>query len=112
MQQLKSPNELIAHVYSHLYKLPSTGLRLFTVYGPWGRPDMAPMIFTDAIINKKKIDVYNFGNMSRDFTYIDDVIEMLACLIEKPAQPDNFFDKNSPRLASSWCPFKVLNIRK
>ena len=77
----KKSNEILAHSYSHLYELPSTGLRFFTVYGPWGRPDMAPMIFTESIFNKKSIKVFNNGEMARDFTYIDDVVEILERLI-------------------------------
>ena len=81
----KRSNELMAHSYSHLYSIPSTGLRFFTVYGPWGRPDMAPMIFADAIINEKPIKVFNNGNLSRSFTFIDDVVEIIMKLINKPA---------------------------
>ena len=82
----KRSNELIAHTYSHLYDISCTGLRLFTVYGPWGRPDMAPMIFTKAIYSKSPIEVFNYGNMWRDFTYIDDVIESICRLIKNPAK--------------------------
>lgn len=93
----KKANELMAHTYSHLYKLPTTGLRFFTVYGPWGRPDMAMYIFTDAIVNQKPIEVYNYGNMKRDFTYIDDVVESVFRL----------FKKGPPRITS---PYKIYNI--
>src|SRR6056297_2217493 len=90
----KKSNELMAHVYSHLYDIPSTGLRFFTVYGPWGRPDMALFIFTKAMIEGKKIDVYNFGKMSRDFTYIDDIVEGIIRLIPKP--PATSEEKKAP----------------
>ncbi len=106
----KRANELFAHTYSHLYDIPCTGMRFFTVYGPWGRPDMAPMIFADAIINKKTLKIYNYGNMSRSFTYIDDVIDILMELIQKPAAKDNSFDPKEPNPSSSWCPNKILNI--
>ena len=100
----------MAHVYSHLYNIPSTGLRFFTVYGPWGRPDMAPIIFADAIMNKKPINIFNKGNMSRDFTFIDDVVESIIRLIKKPAKPNKLFDNNNPDCASSCAPFQILNI--
>mgnify|MGYP006232711973 CR=1 FL=1 len=106
----KKSNELIAHSYSHLYNLSCTGLRFFTVYGPWGRPDMAPMIFTDSIIKEKPIRIFHKGDMSRDFTYIDDVIEIIKRLITKPAQKEITFDKNSPKPHSSWAPYKIFNI--
>tara|TARA_B100000242_G_C43052896_1_gene492040 strand:+ start:1569 stop:2609 length:1041 start_codon:yes stop_codon:yes gene_type:complete len=106
----KKSNELMAHVYSHLYKIPSTGLRLFTVYGPWGRPDMAPMIFTKAIFSNREIEVFNNGLMSRDFTYIDDVIEIIVRIIEKPAVENNKFNKLYPEADSSWAPHKIFNV--
>ena len=106
----KRSNELIAHTYSNLFNLPCTGLRFFTVYGPWGRPDMAYFSFTDSIINGKSIQVFNNGNMMRDLTYVDDVCQSLIKLINKPALPDNNFDKNIPNLSSSWCPYRVFNI--
>ena len=106
----KRANELIAHTYSHLYQIPATGMRFFTVYGPWGRPDMAPMIFTDAIINNKPIEIFNYGKMWRSFTYIDDVIQIIEKLIEKPALPDKSFDDYSPNPATSWCPHRIFNI--
>ena len=106
----KKANELIAHTYSHLYNIPTTGLRFFTVYGPWGRPDMAPMIFADAIINEKPVKVFNFGKMSRSFTYIDDVIEVIGKLIEKPASPDKGFNKYDPNPSTSWNSYRVFNI--
>ena len=106
----KKANELMAHTYSHLYGIPTTGLRLFTVYGPWGRPDMAPMIFTKSILQKKPIKIFNKGNMSRDFTYIDDVIEIILELIKKPAQSNNSFDKSNPNSFSSWAPYSIYNL--
>ena len=106
----KRSNELMAHSYSHLYGIPCTGLRFFTVYGPYGRPDMAPMIFADAIINKKTLKIYNYGKMSRSFTYIDDVTNILMRLIEKPATQDSSFDTKNPNSSSSWCPNRILNI--
>ena len=106
----KKANELMAHTYSHLFKLPTTGLRLFTVYGPWGRPDMAPMIFAKAILNKEPIKLFNKGNMERDFTYIDDVVETIFKLIEKPPLEDSRFNYSNPNPASSWAPYKIFNV--
>ena len=106
----KKSNELMAHAYSHLYNLPSTGLRFFTVYGPWGRPDMAPMLFADAIFNKKELKIYNNGKNARDFTYIDDVSNVISELINKPAFPNKNFDKDNPEQASSWSPYKIYNV--
>tara|TARA_Y100000739_G_C20582710_1_gene453673 strand:- start:605 stop:1627 length:1023 start_codon:yes stop_codon:yes gene_type:complete len=106
----KRSNELIAHTYSHLYGLPVTGLRFFTVYGPWGRPDMALFLFTKAILNNEPIKVFNNGVMMRDFTYIDDVIESIFRLIKKPASNDPEFDKIHPDLSKSWAPFRIFNI--
>ena len=106
----KRSNELIAHVYSHLYKIPSTGIRFFTVYGPWGRPDMAPFIFTKAIFSGEPIKVFNNGNMYRDFTYIDDVIEALTKLINKPSVENNSYDLNKTDPSKSWCNFQIFNI--
>ena len=106
----KRSNELMAHSYSHLYGIPCTGIRFFTVYGPYGRPDMAPMIFADAIINKKTLKIYNYGNMSRSFTYIDDVIDIVMRLIKKPATQDSSFDTKKPNSSSSWCPNRIFNI--
>ena len=106
----KKSNELMAHSYSHLYGISCTGMRFFTVYGPWGRPDMAPMIFADAIINKKTLKIFNYGNMSRSFTFIDDVVEILMRLIQKPATPDESFDSKKPNSATSWCPHRIFNI--
>ena len=106
----KKANELMAHTYSHLYGLPATGLRFFTVYGPWGRPDMALFLFTKAILEGKPIQVYNSGQMVRDFTYIDDIIESLIRLLEKPASPDLTFDPQAPNPSTSWAPHRVFNI--
>ena len=106
----KRSNELMAHSYSHLYSIPCTGLRFFTVYGPWGRPDMAPMIFAKAIINEKPIKIFNYGNMSRSFTFIDDVIEVIMRLIHKPAIPDKSFNTDEPIPSTSWSPHMILNI--
>lgn len=106
----KKSNELMAHVYSKLYDLPTTGLRFFTVYGPWGRPDMSPMLFADAIINEKPIKVFNNGNMGRDFTYIDDVIEGLVRVINCPAKSSNNWDSKNPDPASSCVPYRIYNI--
>ena len=106
----KRSNELFAHTYSHLYGMSITGMRFFTVYGPWGRPDMAPMIFAKSIFSEKPIKVFNFGKMTRSFTYIDDVIECIERLINKPATLDKSFDKKSPNPATSWCPHRIFNI--
>ncbi len=106
----KKANELIAHTYSHLFNIPCTGLRFFTVYGPWGRPDMAPMIFTKSIIEKKPIKVFNYGNMQRDFTYIDDVIEGISRCCDKPAITNNSFDALHPDKATSFAPYRIFNI--
>ena len=106
----KKSNELMAHTYSHLYNLPTTGLRFFTVYGPWGRPDMALFLFTDAIINDRPIKVFNNGNMIRDFTYIDDIIEGVFRVIFKTATSNKNFKKSSPNSSNSWAPYRVFNI--
>ncbi len=106
----KKSNELIAHTYSHLFQIPTTGVRFFTVFGPWGRPDMAPFIFTKAIKSKKPIKVFNYGDIYRDFTYIDDVIDVLFNLLFLPAKPDLNFDKTYPKQSTSWAPFRILNI--
>ena len=106
----KRSNELMAHTYSHLFGIPTTGLRFFTVYGPWGRPDMAPMIFTNAIFKNKPIHIFNNGQMSRDFTYIDDVIETIFRLFNKPASANLSFNKDLPELSSSWAPYKIFNV--
>ena len=106
----KKANELFAHVYSHLYNLPTTGLRFFTVYGPWGRPDMAYFKFVKAITEGKPIDVYNFGKMKRDFTYIDDVIEGVFRVMYKPPQGNLNGSTNSPDALISTAPYKLYNI--
>ena len=106
----KKANELMAHSYSHLYRLPVTGLRLFTVYGPWGRPDMALFRFTRAILAGEPIDVYNHGQMLRDFTYIDDVVDGIVGVADKPATPDSAFDAAQPDPATSPAPYRVFNL--
>jgi UDP-glucuronate 4-epimerase len=106
----KKANELMAHAYAHLYRLPVTGLRFFTVYGPWGRPDMAVFKFTEAILRGEPIDVYNHGDMSRDFTYVDDVVESLVRLIDHPASPDPAWTGAAPSPATSNAPYRVYNI--
>ncbi|WP_239733068.1 NAD-dependent epimerase [Mammaliicoccus sp. E-M26] len=106
----KKSNELMAHTYSHLYNLPTTGLRFFTVYGPWGRPDMALFKFTKAIVNDEKIDIYNHGNMMRDFTYVDDIVEAISRLVKKPAQPNLEWSGANPDPSSSYAPYKIYNI--
>ncbi len=106
----KKSNELMAHSYSHLFNLPVTGLRFFTVYGPWGRPDMAPMIFADSILNNKEIKIFNYGEMMRDFTYIDDIVESLFRCCHKPASSDKKFDTDKPFKSSSFAPYRILNL--
>lgn len=106
----KKSNELMAHTYSHLFNLPTTGLRFFTVYGPWGRPDMALFKFTKNILNNEPIDVYNNGNMMRDFTYVDDIVEAISRLVERPAQPNKEWGGDNPSPDSSYAPYKVYNI--
>ena len=106
----KKANELMAHSYASLYDLPMTGLRFFTVYGPWGRPDMAYFKFTKAIFEGRPIEIYNNGDMERDFTYIDDIVEGMVRLIPQVAQPDPEFDRANPNPATSWAPHRVYNI--
>ncbi|MCG2632699.1 NAD-dependent epimerase [Bradyrhizobium sp. WYCCWR 13023] len=106
----KKANELMAHTYSHLYRIPATGLRFFTVYGPWGRPDMAMFIFANAILSGKPIKVFNHGKMRRDFTYIDDIAEAIIRLIDQPPQGDAQWDGSAPDPASSKAPWKIYNI--
>jgi UDP-glucuronate 4-epimerase len=106
----KKANELMAHTYSHLYGLPCTGIRFFTVYGPWGRPDMAYFSFTKAIFEGMPIDVYNFGNMKRDFTYIDDIINGVIRIMERIPQPNPSWDMANPDPGSSYAPYKLYNI--
>lgn len=106
----KKANELMAHTYSHLYQLPTTGLRFFTVYGPWGRPDMAPFKFTKAISEGNPIDVYNFGNHRRDFTYIDDIVEGVVKASLTIPESDESWDGHTPKPSSSSAPWRVYNI--
>ena len=106
----KKSNELIAHVYSSLYGLPTTGLRFFTVYGPWGRPDMSPLLFMDAIMHNRQIKLFNNGNMVRDFTFIDDITEGIFKLISKIPQVCENWDTDNPDPASSRAPYKIFNI--
>lgn len=106
----KKSNEMMAHTYSHLYGIHTTGLRFFTVYGPWGRPDMAPMLFSDAILNNRAIKVFNNGEMSRDFTYIDDIVDGVIKVIDNPAQADEKWDAKDPEISSSSAPYKIYNI--
>jgi UDP-glucuronate 4-epimerase len=106
----KKANELLAHSYSHLFDLPTTGLRFFTVYGPWGRPDMALFKFAEAILAGQAIDVYNHGQMTRDFTYIDDIVEGVVRLAIKPAQGDADFDAKTPDAGRSSAPWMIFNI--
>jgi UDP-glucuronate 4-epimerase len=106
----KKANELMAHTYAHLYGIPCTGLRFFTVYGPWGRPDMALFLFTRAILEGKPIDVFNHGRMKRDFTYIDDITGAMRLIIEKPAQPNPAWNGHSPDPATSTAPYRIYNI--
>ncbi|MGB3903236.1 MAG: NAD-dependent epimerase [Bacteroidales bacterium] len=104
----KKSNELMAHVYSHLFNIPTTGLRFFTVYGPWGRPDMALFLFTKSILENRPIQVFNYGNMTRDFTFINDIIEGVIKIIDKPAKPT--IDANPDPSSSNIAPYKVYNI--
>ena len=106
----KKANELMAHTYAHLYDIPTTGLRFFTVYGPWGRPDMAFFKFTKLILAGEPISVYNHGKLTRDFTYIDDIVEGVIRVIDKPASADTHFDSDTPTPAASKAPFRVYNI--
>ncbi|MFW2372553.1 MAG: NAD-dependent epimerase [Gammaproteobacteria bacterium] len=106
----KKSAELMAHTYSHLYDLPTTGLRFFTVYGPWGRPDMSPSLFTGAILRDQAIKVFNDGKMQRDFTYIDDITEGVVRVIDKVAEPNPEFDTSAPDPASSYAPYRIYNI--
>ncbi len=106
----KKSNELMAHTYSHLYDIPTTGLRFFTVYGPWGRPDMALFLFTKAILEDRPIDVFNYGKMKRDFTYIDDIVEGVVRVIDHPPTPDACWSGRRPNPASSKAPYRIYNI--
>jgi UDP-glucuronate 4-epimerase len=106
----KKANELMAHTYSHLYGLPTTGLRFFTVYGPWGRPDMALFLFTKAMLEDRPIDVYNHGRMIRDFTYIDDIVEGVLRVLDATPEPDPAYDRVKADPATSHSPYRVYNI--
>ena len=106
----KKANEIMAHSYSYLYNIPAIGLRFFTVYGPWGRPDMAPMIFTQSILNRKPISIFNYGEMFRDFTYIDDITNGIILCCSKPATINKNFDKSNPDPSTSFAPHRIFNI--
>ena len=106
----KKANELFAHTYSNLYNLPTTGLRFFTVYGPWGRPDMALFKFTKAILNGEIVQVFNYGNHRRDFTYVDDIVEGVIRVLDKPAEPNKKWSSKNPDPGSSFAPWRVYNI--
>ncbi|MDD4329154.1 MAG: NAD-dependent epimerase [Aliarcobacter sp.] len=106
----KKSNEMMAHTYSHLYNISTTGLRFFTVYGPWGRPDMAPMLFADAILNDRAIKVFNHGNMSRDFTYVADIVDGIIKVIDNPSKSSESFNPENPNPALSSAPYKIYNI--
>jgi UDP-glucuronate 4-epimerase len=106
----KKSNELLAHAYSHLYRMPVTGLRFFTVYGPWGRPDMAVYLFTQAILAGKPIEVFNNGEMERDFTYVDDVVEAMVRLSDRPPQPNPVWSGDAPDAATSNAPYRLYNV--
>ena len=106
----KKANELMAHSYAHLYGLPCTGLRFFTVYGPWGRPDMALYLFTKAILEDKPIDVFNYGRMKRDFTYIDDIVEGVVRVLDKNAKSNPSWSGDTPDAATSYAPYRLYNI--
>jgi UDP-glucuronate 4-epimerase len=106
----KKANELMAHSYAHLFRLPTTGLRFFTVYGPWGRPDMALWLFTEAIVAGRPIKVFNEGNMKRDFTYIDDVVEAVVRLVDRVPEPNPAWSGAAPDAASSTAPWRIYNI--
>lgn len=106
----KKANEMMAHSYSHLFRIPTTGLRFFTVYGPWGRPDMALFLFTDAILNNKPIKVFNGGDMLRDFTYVGDIVEGVVLAMQKPAEPDPAWSGNDPAIPTSNAPYRIFNI--
>lgn len=106
----KKSNELMAHCYAHLYRLPTTGLRFFTVYGPWGRPDMALFKFTQAILNEQPLEVYNQGKMKRDFTYVDDIVEAMVALLDHIPEPDPNWNGDAPNSATSTAPYRLYNI--
>jgi UDP-glucuronate 4-epimerase len=106
----KKSNEVMAHSYSHLYGLPATGLRFFTVYGPWGRPDMSPILFSDAIWHGRAIDVYDEGQVRRDFTYVDDIVEGIVRTLDRPATPNAAWSGEAPDPASARAPHRLYNI--
>jgi UDP-glucuronate 4-epimerase len=106
----KKANELMAHTYSHLFGLPTTGLRFFTVYGPWGRPDMSLFLFTQKILAGEPIDVFNYGNHRRDFTYIDDIVEGVVRTLDRVASPDQDWSSDRPDSATSQAPYRLYNI--
>jgi UDP-glucuronate 4-epimerase len=106
----KKANELMAHTYSHLFGLPCTGLRFFTVYGPWGRPDMALFLFTKAILEDRPIQVFNHGQMQRDFTYIDDIVEGVVRVMARPAAPNDDWHGDRPDPGTSYAPYRIYNI--
>ncbi len=106
----KKSNELMAHTYSHLFNIPTTGLRFFTVYGPWGRPDMAPILFANKIARGEAIDVFNYGQHRRDFTYIDDIVAGIIHTLDQPAQPNSTWNSADPDPASSNAPYRIYNI--
>ncbi|CAH0351791.1 NAD-dependent epimerase [Aquabacterium sp. CECT 9606] len=106
----KKSNELMAHSYSHIFGLPTTGLRFFTVYGPWGRPDMAPMLFASAILAGKPITVFNHGQMQRDFTFIDDIVAGVLATLDRPPTAQADFDRAQPSSSASWAPYRIFNI--
>jgi UDP-glucuronate 4-epimerase len=106
----KKADELMAHAYAHLFRIPTTGLRFFTVYGPWGRPDMAPLLFTKAILEGTPIQVFNHGRMRRDFTYVDDVVEGVVRVLARPAVPDPAWSSDQPDPGTSRAPYRIYNI--
>ncbi|HEB91509.1 MAG TPA: NAD-dependent epimerase [Deltaproteobacteria bacterium] len=106
----KRANELMAHTYAHLYRLPTTGLRFFTVYGPWGRPDMSPFLFVKKVFEGEPIDVFNHGDHQRDFTYIDDIVEGVLRTADRPAEPDPAYDSGAPDASRSDAPWRIFNI--
>ncbi len=106
----KKSNELMAHTYSHLFGIPTTGLRFFTVYGPWGRPDMALFLFTEAILKGESIQVFNYGKMKRDFTFVDDIVAGVMKVADRPSKPNPDFDPQNPDPGSSKVPYKIYNI--
>ncbi|MFB6352190.1 MAG: NAD-dependent epimerase [Bradymonadaceae bacterium] len=106
----KKSNELMAHAYADLYDLPATGLRFFTVYGPWGRPDMALFLFTDAILDGEPIDVFNYGDMERDFTYVDDIVDGIVAVMDQPPDGSGEWSGDDPNPATSYAPYRIFNI--